>query len=341
MLALLYLAGLLAPQTPSVPTFPAAVALVTVDAVVLDEKGQPVAGLTRDDFVVTEDGRPQEIVGFEAFGAEAGTATDSTAAPAPPDAPGEAPRGARAFGIVLDDLRLSPSTAEAARRAATAFLERSLTDGDEVTLGTTSGTAWWSARLPEGREDLLAVLAQVKGRYVEATSLDRMSDYEAYWINSYESGPPHHAPVPDRTGADPGPEARGAASGDSAGSSRRGARQGALEAGQPLHRDVVRQHGPGSRRGAQHRKEGPRAPRPRGGAAGRGGAHGGAGTKVAAFPVRGDDRRVQLRDAGAGGGRPRGQYRGLLRRREGPHRPESAAPPPTPRPPPSPRTASP
>src|SRR5262245_52087302 len=188
MLAALALAGFLAQETQTVPTFPAAVELVTVDAVVLDRDGNPVAGLGREDFTVTEDGRPQEIVGFEAFGS-GGTlpatggitveAADSNAA-----APSAPRAGGRTYSIVLDDLRLVPSRADAARKAAATFLERSLLDGDEVTLGTTSGTAWWSARLPEGRPDLLAVLARMRGLYEEPTSLDRMSDYEAYWIDT-------------------------------------------------------------------------------------------------------------------------------------------------------------
>lgn len=218
MLALLFLAGVQAAQVP-VPTFPAGVAVVTVDAVVLDDEGNPVPGLTRDDFVVTEDGRPQEIVGFEAFGT--GTAPPSPPGSAPPTAGGEAPRSAAAFAIVLDDLRLVPAHAEGARRAAATFLERSVHDGDEVTLATTSGSAWWSARLPEGREDLLALLARVRGRYVEPNSLDRMSEYEAYWINTHESGPPHHAPVPDRPGRTTAAETQAAETGDFTGFSVR------------------------------------------------------------------------------------------------------------------------
>ena len=59
-------------------------------------------------------------------------------------------------------------------------------DGDLVTLATTSGNAWWSARVPDGREDLLAVLARARGRIVDASALDRMSDYEAFWIALHE-----------------------------------------------------------------------------------------------------------------------------------------------------------
>ncbi|HEY2944574.1 MAG TPA: VWA domain-containing protein [Vicinamibacteria bacterium] len=200
-LSLLGLAGTLALQ-PSPPTFPAAVELVTVDAVVLDREGRPVPGLARDDFVVTEDGKPLEIVSFEAFVAEPGRA-----APAAPSAPSSNEPGAqhngRAFAIILDDLRIASARVLGARQAAASFLERSVRDGDEVTLGTTSGELWWSARIPEGREDLLAVLTRVRGRYLESTSLDRMTDYEAFWINTHESSPAMAPLLPDRPASAP------------------------------------------------------------------------------------------------------------------------------------------
>jgi VWFA-related protein len=157
------ISGQESPASP--PTFPTAVELVTVDAVVLDRDGRPVPGLTRDDFVITEDGKPREIATFEAFTAEA-PATVATA-PAVVSSNESARNAGRAFAIIVDDLRITPARALSARQAAVSFLERSLRDGDEVMLGTTSGDSWWSAHLPEGREDLLAVLARVKGRYVE------------------------------------------------------------------------------------------------------------------------------------------------------------------------------
>jgi VWFA-related protein len=170
-------------------TFPAGVEIVTVDAVVLDGEGRPVPGLTRDDFLVEEDGRPQEIVSFEAFVSEAAAAP----APAPvaavlaSNAAGPA-RAGRAFAFVLDDLGMTQGDTVSTRRGVSTFLERSVRDGDEVTLLTTSGNAWWSARLPEGREDLLAVLGRLKGRGSEPSlSLDAMSDYEAFWIHNHES----------------------------------------------------------------------------------------------------------------------------------------------------------
>ena len=160
-----------------------------MDAVVLDDKGRPVRGLTREDFVVEEDGQPQEIVSFEAFVAEAAplpaTATSKVLATNEVEHPGTS----RAFTFVLDDLGMTHSDGVAARTAVTTFLGRSVRDGDELTLATTSGDAWWSARLPEGRDDLLAVAARLKGRAPEPSmSFDSMSDYEAFWIHNRDDG---------------------------------------------------------------------------------------------------------------------------------------------------------
>ena len=56
-------------QVPN-PEFPSQVELVTLDAVVVDQKGRPVLDLTRDEFVVKEDGVAQEIVSFERVGSD-------------------------------------------------------------------------------------------------------------------------------------------------------------------------------------------------------------------------------------------------------------------------------
>ena len=64
-----FLAAVLLAQAAT-PRFPAEVELVTVDAVVLDDRGRPVAGLGRDEFVVREDGEAQEIATFEPYAGE-------------------------------------------------------------------------------------------------------------------------------------------------------------------------------------------------------------------------------------------------------------------------------
>jgi VWFA-related protein len=167
------------------PTFPTKVELVTVDVVVVDDKGVPVPGLTRDDFVIEEDGRPQPIVSFEAVVAEAPTAAPPTTKPAvvvTNDV--ERPRIGRAYALVLDDLGLDVGAAVSARRAVTSFLERSVRDGDEVIMATTSGDAWWNARIPEGRADLLAIAARLRSRGGSVSqSFEYMTESEAYLVS--------------------------------------------------------------------------------------------------------------------------------------------------------------
>ena len=47
-------------------TFPAQIEQVNVDVVVTDKKGVPLTDLRREEFVVLEDGRPQQVVTFDA-----------------------------------------------------------------------------------------------------------------------------------------------------------------------------------------------------------------------------------------------------------------------------------
>ena len=53
-----------APQAPPSVTFQVEVNYVDVDVVVTDEKGNFVSGLTREDFEVFEDGKPQKVDTF-------------------------------------------------------------------------------------------------------------------------------------------------------------------------------------------------------------------------------------------------------------------------------------
>jgi VWFA-related protein len=188
-------------QEPAPPSFPSGVEVVTIDAVVLDAHGRPVPGLTRDDFVVTEDGRVLEIAKFESFVAGETEVAGEPSAVASNE--GAAGRTGRAFAVVVDDLRITPVRTGLTRQAVASFIERSAHDGDEVTLGTTSGDVWWSARLPDGREDLLAVARRVRGRAVESNSPDRITEYEAFWINTQETLPAQGSLQPDRPDSAP------------------------------------------------------------------------------------------------------------------------------------------
>jgi len=141
--------------------------------------------------VVREDGVAQAIVSFERVGSDEGDPS-AGAAPAPEMVIGAAAprlRSGAAFAFILDDEGMGGSEAKDTRDALARLVTNVLRDRDLITLASTSGKAWWTATLPEGREDLLAVAARLRGRGTEASlAFDYMSDYEAFAIREREDG---------------------------------------------------------------------------------------------------------------------------------------------------------
>ena len=180
------------PQAPPQPapqaTFATGTELVTVDVVVTGKDGQPITGLRREDFAVSEDGVPQEIASFEAVHRPAPGPSLTAPEPARSEprsssnrvVPGREPAS---FVIVFDELHLAPVEAARAREAVAAFLETGVADGDRVAIvGTSEGTRF-TARMPQGRETLVRVLARLSGKQVAESVRDAMTDYEAMRID--------------------------------------------------------------------------------------------------------------------------------------------------------------
>jgi len=167
--------------TPVPPSFPAQVSAITVDVVVLDKSGLPVRGLTRDDFTVLEDGRPQTIVGFEARDLDARRpAPESPASPLIGTNEDAAARPGRTLILLIDDLGLTPIVAGQAQTAIEKWLRAGPVAEDEVTLLTTSGDIWWVDKVGTGRVDLLAVLERLRGKRESRSQSElTMTDEEA------------------------------------------------------------------------------------------------------------------------------------------------------------------
>jgi VWFA-related protein len=167
------------------PTFPAQVEQVTVDVVVTDKKGNPIQGLTKDDFTVREDGTPQTITTFEAI------ELPSTPPPVAPPRPRVSTNIAagtqmgRTFVVLFDDIHLTPFQAHRAKGAVGEFLTTGVREGDRVTLVATGGGVWWSTRMMAGREELLGMVKRLDGRNIPDTSPERMTDFEALRIHIY------------------------------------------------------------------------------------------------------------------------------------------------------------
>ena len=126
--------------------------------------------------------------------------------------------GARSFVLLVDDMSLAPTRQEVVRSAIARFVDLGLRDGDELIFATTSGDAWWSARMPEGREDVAALAARVRGRSLGDTGERRDQRVGGVSHQHAESGtgarsaagtragpPTGKALRPERRRPDPGP----------------------------------------------------------------------------------------------------------------------------------------
>ena len=184
MIAWIAVAALAATQERVKPSFPSQVDVVTVDVVVLDRNGDPVGNLQASDFVVTEDGRPQKLIQFEAVAlpesAPAASATMRSRV-----ATNDAAPGPRSFVLVFDNANMTPLNVERVKDAVARFLQTGLRPGDQLTLVPTGGGAWWTARMPEGAADAAAFLKRLKGLRPIDTSSDYISDYEAMRLSLY------------------------------------------------------------------------------------------------------------------------------------------------------------
>jgi VWFA-related protein len=169
----------------STPTFSSEVELVTVDVVVTDKKNQPITGLSREDFTILEDGKPQQISTFDSV--QVPEAPAAVPAPKPALSVNNAAdeRTARTFVILFDDVHLTLFQAQRAKVAIGQFLKTGVREGDRVSIVATGGGAWWSTRMEAGRDDLMSILKRLEGRLVPDSSPERMSDSEAMRIHIY------------------------------------------------------------------------------------------------------------------------------------------------------------
>ncbi len=152
--ALLMLASLLLAQTPNThrPTFSTTTNLVVVDVTVSDSSGKPITDLTKDDFVLFEDGKPQTLLSCDLQKletkplppADQTLKTRETAAPMPAQAkpapastdPDAKYRDRRLIVMLFDLSSMQPAEQIRSVAAATKFVNSQLTRSDLVSVMT-------------------------------------------------------------------------------------------------------------------------------------------------------------------------------------------------------------
>lgn len=118
--------------------------VVNVDVVVTDRSGHPITGLTKDDFQLFENGRPQTITNFHEVRPEAPPVEPSpsapTAAPAPRAAAVPEEARARRFILFVDNYSLHPFKRNLIFKSLEKFVDEQLREDDEVELVLWTGS---------------------------------------------------------------------------------------------------------------------------------------------------------------------------------------------------------
>ena len=144
------------PRAVRLPTFGAGVSLVRIGVVVRDKAGALVRGLKREDFTITEDGKPQpiEVFDFEEVSTERAAAAaepaalespvpavlkpaaaKTPAAPPPSDQPADF-GGKRLVVLLFDSSGMEPEQLERATESARKYIEERMTPFDLVAVAS-------------------------------------------------------------------------------------------------------------------------------------------------------------------------------------------------------------
>jgi VWFA-related protein len=179
-------------QTPSV-TFQVEVNYVDIDAVVTDERGNFVNDLSKEDFELFEDGKPQQISTFSLVDIpmpSAGTRTRA-AVPAVSDVKSNAqPISGRLYLIVMDDLNVAPLRSKVVVQAARQFVERHFGPDDIAAITYTSGRTDAGQEFTSERALLLAAIDKFQGRKLRSTVIEKADHYFQQYLKELEINAP-------------------------------------------------------------------------------------------------------------------------------------------------------
>jgi len=125
------------------PTFQSRVSLVRVPVVIRDKQGHAVGNLQKQDFQLTDRGKPQYISQFALEGSAVPKPADKSAQPEmPASVTGEAPKlvaPTRFVAYVFDDLHMSQGDLDSVRAAALKHIDKGVPPRERIALLTLSG----------------------------------------------------------------------------------------------------------------------------------------------------------------------------------------------------------
>ena len=166
-------------QSPPAPVFRGGTELVLVNVVVRDKNGNVVRGLSKDDFIVTEDGKSQAVTSFDFEELDRAPAEtpppDAVLGPAPgaprPSAPLTARsttaaadlHGRRLIVMFFDLSSMQPDEAQRAVGAARQYVDHQLTPADLVAVASFSTSLRLDQDFTVDKPSLTAALDRLAG----------------------------------------------------------------------------------------------------------------------------------------------------------------------------------
>jgi VWFA-related protein len=175
------------PQAPR-PTFQLSVNYVDVDVTVTDAAGNFVTGLTRDDFQLLEDGKPQKVDAFSfvELPIERPVRFQPLGRPVPVDVRSNRDTSSgRVYVIVLDDLDVSPLRTNQVRKSAHEFIEQHFGPHDIAAVVSTSGRRESAQEFTSDPALLLAAIDNFTGQRLQSAEVERI---DAYYQSQLMSG---------------------------------------------------------------------------------------------------------------------------------------------------------
>lgn len=184
-----------APQTPAAQTpapaqpprgtqppvtFRVEVNYVEIDATVEDAQGNFVKNLTKDDFQIIEDGKPQALTAFSMVDIpiERPDPPLYASTPIAPDVvSNRTPFEGRVFVLVLDDLNTRFNRTARTRAAARQFVERYVGANDIIAVVNTSGYGKATQDFTSSRVLALKAIDAAMGNKAESSTSAALQDY--------------------------------------------------------------------------------------------------------------------------------------------------------------------
>lgn len=150
------------------------VEVVNIEVVVTDKEGRPVHGLTRDDFVILEDGEPMELTNFYAVeGGQRALAPEERAeAEADPDLTKLPEDQQLHLAIVVDNANIRPANRARALGQIQDHVARVVRPGDRVMVGALQPFPRVEQPFTEDLDAVDAALERIRKSTVGQTALD-------------------------------------------------------------------------------------------------------------------------------------------------------------------------